>query len=154
MRHIAIEVRGDEVLGRRLRAIGRSAEIAVRQAIAESAIEVEREAKLSIRRNPRRGAAYVRYAPERRGRASAPGDAPATDTGALARNITHVIDADGLGASVEARAAHSRFLEFGTTSMPARPFLRPAFERQIGPSMKRIADALRSAIAAPAGAAD
>ncbi len=102
MRHIAIEVRGHEVLGRRLRAIGRLAEVAVRRAIADSAMRIERDAKLSIRRNPRRGAAYVRYAPERRGRASAPSDAPATDTGALARNIIHVIDADGLGASVEA----------------------------------------------------
>ncbi len=52
--------------------------------------------------------------------------------------------------------AHSSFLEFGTARMAARPFLRPAFERQKGPSMKRIADAVRIAIAraAPAGAAD
>ncbi len=151
MRHFQTEVRGHEVLGRRLRAIGRLAEVAVRRAIAESAIEIEREAKRSIERNPRRGAAYLRHDPERRRRASAPGDAPATDTGALARNITHVIDADGLGASVEARAAHSGFLEFGTTDMPARPFLRPAFKRQKAPSMQRIADAVRIAIAQAAG---
>ncbi len=153
---MGIEIVGHRILGRRLRAIGRLAEVTVRRAIVESAMRIEREAKASIRRNPRRGAAYVRHDPERRRRASAPGDAPATDTGALARKLTHVIDADGLGASVESRAAYSRFLEFGTARMAARPFLRPAFERQIGPSMKRIADALRIAIgqAAPAGAAD
>ncbi len=151
MRHFTTEVTGHEVLGRRLRAIGRLADAAVRRAIAESAMRIEREAKRSIERNPRRGAAYLRHDPERRRRASAPGDAPATDTGALARNITHVIDADGLGASVESRAAHSRFLEFGTMGMPARPFLRPAFESQIGATMKRIADAVRIAIARAAG---
>ncbi len=107
MTHVGIEIVGHEILGRRLRAIGRLAEVTVRRAIAESAMRIEREAKLSIRRNPRRGAAYVRHDPERRGRASAPGDAPATDTGALARSITHVIYEDGLGASVEARAKHA-----------------------------------------------
>lgn len=67
--------------------------------------------------------------------ASAPGEAPAIDTGALARSVTHEIGetADGftldIGPSVQSgRSETAAHLEFGTSKMGARPAWRPALE--------------------------
>lgn len=133
-------VMGRATGARGLRAVAPLVEAAVRQAVAESAAQVARAAAQSIRDLHR----------------SAPGEPPTTGTGELARNIVPVIDADarpgGPGASVESRAAHSRFLEFGTARMAARPFLRPALAQQRAPTRRRIADAVRLAVARAARA--
>ena len=142
---VKVEIAGAGILAGRLQAIGRRRREAVREALAHSARELEHEIKRSILDNPRRGRPYVRGHPTRTGRASAPGDPPADDLGQLAHDVTHVIDSDGFGATVESRAAHSRFLEFGTAEMAARPFMFPAFERHRARIVKRIAAALRGA---------
>lgn len=77
--------------------------------------------------------------------ASAPGEAPATDTGKLVAGITVVMDGDGLGASVESRAGYSRELEFGTVNLGARPFLTPALEKLRPKISKMIRDAIKKA---------
>ncbi len=70
-------------------------------------------------------------------RASAPGESPASDTGALALKIgatETVTDGDSVRASVISGAAYARALEEGATgagkskhgSIAARPYLRPA----------------------------
>lgn len=65
-------------------------------------------------------------------RASAPGEAPAMDSGLLANTIgvssVPGVDND-LAAMVVANADYAPHLEFGTSRMAPRPFLRPAFER-------------------------
>ncbi len=50
-------------------------------------------------------------------------------SGRLARGIAVVPDGDGLGAHVGTDAPYAWFVEFGTTRTPARPFIRPVFER-------------------------
>ena len=72
--------------------------------------------------------------------ASAPGEAPATDTGKLISSI--VADAQGTKAWVEARSAYAVHLEYGTRRMQARPFMMPAFEAQ----RARIGDLIRGAV--------
>ena len=44
------------------------------------------------------------------------------------------------GADVAAAAPHAVFVEFGTSNMPAEPFLGPSFDEQLG----QIANALRA----------
>lgn len=62
---------------------------------------------------------------------SAPGEAPAVDTGRLRASITHRIEHDGgesvayVGTNVE----YAPHLEFGTKRMAPRPFMVPAIER-------------------------
>ncbi len=59
--------------------------------------------------------------------ASAPGDAPAVDTGALVNSIK--TEADGSNrVLVGTNSEYAEPLEFGTARMAARPFLRPAIE--------------------------
>ncbi len=62
-------------------------------------------------------------------RASASGEAPATDTGFLQNNIVTRVATNGLSGEVVSRAEYSEYLEFGTLQMGARPFMHPALEQ-------------------------
>lgn len=57
--------------------------------------------------------------------ASAPGEPPASDTGALVASVYAEPVADELSVVVVVRKAYAAFLEFGTRLMAARPFVRP-----------------------------
>lgn len=58
--------------------------------------------------------------------ASRPGDAPNTDTGRLVGSIQ--VDVKHFGVFVGSTVPYSGHLEFGTTTMEARPWLNPALE--------------------------
>lgn len=61
--------------------------------------------------------------------ASKRGEAPHKLTGRLRASIAQSVDADALKATIGTNLAYGKFLELGTSKMPARPFLRPAVER-------------------------
>jgi HK97 gp10 family phage protein len=63
--------------------------------------------------------------------ASAPGEAPASDTGDLVGSITTAYDHAQLRGRVLARSQHANYLEFGTQNMAPRPFLRPALSNKL-----------------------
>ena len=90
-----------------------------------TALDIQARAQMAIMNPPKGGRIY------RRGnvahQASAPGEAPATDTGALVNSAytKKVADADyETGFTAEYAAA----LEFGTAKIAPRPYLRPAVE--------------------------
>ena len=90
-----------------------------------TALDIQARAQMAIQNPPKSGRIY------RRGnvahQASAPGEAPATDTGALVNSAytKKLADADyETGFTVEYAAA----LEFGTPKIEPRPYLRPAVE--------------------------
>lgn len=64
----------------------------------------------------------------------------------------HIVTVRGRGKSFNkkgqriARAPHASFVEFGTTRMPAEPFLRPAFEQNKSAAVTAIAERLRQRI--------
>lgn len=60
--------------------------------------------------------------------ASAPGDAPNTDTGRLASSVQ--VDVKPFGIFVGSTLQYAGHLEFGTSSMEPRPWLNPALESQ------------------------
>lgn len=80
-----------------------------------------------IKSGPKSGRIYSRGG--RKHQASAPGEAPADDTGNLAANV-FVVEGTTAGttASVVARAVYAMALEFGTKNMLPRPFMRAAYE--------------------------
>ena len=84
------------------------------------------EAIKSIQSGSKTGRTYKRYNPTRTHRASAPGEAPASDTGNLVSNI--MVQEKGDSIEVQSNAEYSKFLEYGTSKMEARPFLFPAYE--------------------------
>ena len=83
---------------------------------------IEVEAKLSITRGAVSGRNHV---------PSKPGEAPKNDTGVLAGNIETVQVSPAL-VEVSSNAPYSAPLEFGTSKMAARPFMRPARDKMRG----------------------
>lgn len=117
-------------------------------ALYASAKKVERDAKESILSGNKTGRLY------RRGktvvhRASAPGEAPASDTGRLVNSVLGEVVRGSAGeAKVKAGGGivrYARMLEFGTIKMAARPFLFPALERNKAWIRERLAKAVRKA---------
>jgi HK97 gp10 family phage protein len=106
------------------------AENEIKIRLFSSANLVEAEAKQSIQRGVKSGRIYKRRSVVHQ--ASAPGEPPASDTGFLVSNITKTaVEKSGTALSifVESKAKYSKFLEFGTRKMSARPFLQPALEK-------------------------
>ncbi len=48
---------------------------------------------------------------------------PLFETGALRDSITHNVDSNGKEAAIGTDLDYAKYLEFGTSKMPARPFL-------------------------------
>lgn len=93
-----------------------------------AAVDTANIARKSIQRGPKTGITYQKYNPRRTHQASAAGEAPATDTGALVSSITQ--EKTGKAeAIVGSRIVYSKFLEFGTRDIDERPFLRPALKK-------------------------
>lgn len=86
---------------------------------------VRNEAISLILDTPKTGRIYRRGDKEHQ--ASAPGEAPASDTGTLVGRI-RVDDSklSDLRARVVASTAYAAHLEYGTQKMEPRPFMRPA----------------------------
>ena len=95
-------------------------------AVRETAQELEGAVKLKIQQGPKTGRTY------RRGgvvhQASAPGEAPASDTGTLLGSIYHERESD-LAYVVGTRIRYAPWLEYGSSRMAARPFFRPSLEQ-------------------------
>lgn len=109
--------------------------------VMKSAIETANIARKSIQQGPKTGITYQKYNPRRTHRASAKGEAPATDTGALVSSITQEKTGEA-EAIVGSRIIYSKWLEFGTQQIDERPFLRPALKKAKENWEKRMLKAL------------
>jgi HK97 gp10 family phage protein len=94
---------------------------------------VETEAELSITRGSVSGKGHV---------PSAPGDPPNRDTGLLDNSI-ETVQVAPLKVEVTSNAPYSRALEFGTSKMAERPFMRPALQKK----REEVQNLIRSAVA-------
>lgn len=116
----------------------------VSKVVIGTALELQGNIKKSIQRGPASGRSYQKYNPRRTHQASAPGQAPATDTGRLANSI--FFDQEGLlSATVGSNLIYALYLEYGTTKMAARPYFRPAVEAMRPKFEKRLEAAIRRA---------
>lgn len=75
------------------------------------------------------GEVYEKYNPRRTHQASLEGAYPATDTGYLISHINSKVYSNGMGGEIQSNAEYSSFLEFGTSTMSARPFMQPSLEQ-------------------------
>jgi HK97 gp10 family phage protein len=95
------------------------------QAVMAGAFVIEGEVKVSMSAEAKTGRIYGRH------QASSPGEPPGVDTGVLVNSIRSRLLSSGstsafavVGTGVE----YGVYLEFGTSKMKARPFMRPAFD--------------------------
>lgn len=127
-------------LNQRFRQLPRELQAPTRQAIRKAGLDLVNDAQASIRQ-PGRGT--VRRDGSRR---SAPGDPPASDTGTLLGLVELIVLDDGLAAEVGTAFDYGGFLEFGTVNVAARPWLRPAWQRNRETILNGIATAMNAAL--------
>lgn len=88
---------------------------------------IKAEAQNSITRGAVSGKGHVR---------SAPGEPPKNDTGVLKNNIETSMPGP-LEAQVASNAPYAGDLEFGTSKMAARPYMRPARDK-LAPKIQKL----------------
>ena len=72
--------------------------------------------------------------------ASAPGEAPASDTGTLVQRTTTEYDQEQLQGTVWFRTAYAAALEFGTQKIEPRPYARVSLQEKSKEIQQNIAD--------------
>lgn len=122
----------DKHLRRLRRLSGTAAERAVGKALFAGGEQIQVEAQLSITRGAVSGANHV---------ASRPGEPPNNDQGDLVAGI-ETTQPKTLLVEVSSSAGHAAPLEFGTSRMAARPYMRPARDNNIKEVQKSVAAAI------------
>lgn len=95
--------------------------------------------KKSILTGAKSGQQY--FSNGKRHQSSAPGQAPANNTGALVRSIK--VTKNGKEATISIEKDYAIYLEFGTSKMRPRPFIIPAFlstKKWFSDKLHRLAD--------------
>jgi len=139
---IELQIEGLDRVKAEIKRIGKEAEQGVANAVKATALEVISDVKKRIQRGPKSGRTYTRGNVSHT--ASAPGQAPATDTGALASSV-YFTQSSKLSAVVGSRLAYSAYLEFGTVRIKPRPSWTPAVEAAAPKLQKRIETAIKKA---------
>lgn len=119
---------------------------AVQRGLVRGGEDVRTEALRLILETAKTGRLYRRRSVTHQ--ASAPGEAPASDTGTLVSRV--VVDYSRLGGlvvSVGAHTAYAAYLEFGTRRMAPRPFMRPALAAKAKGIEADVAREVRAAVA-------
>jgi len=132
-----VRIRGAKEHSRKLQRIqGQGAARFVGQALFVAGETIAVEAQISITQGAVSGKGHV---------ASLPGEAPNADTHRLADNI-EVVQPAPLRVEVSSNAPYSAALEFGTSRMAERPFMRPAVAKKRKEVVALIEKAIQHAI--------
>jgi len=116
----------------RLGEIARRLPGAVKDVIGETLDDLETDVKTSMA-GPKGGLIYGAH------QASAPGEAPAVDTGNLIDSVQQTMVKADQGL-LYTNAEYAEYLEFGTTRMANRPFFVPAAEKERREFVRKMTD--------------
>ena len=117
--------------------LGKDMEVPFQEIVKGGGQLIRGEAIKSIQSGAKSGVMYQMYNPRREHRASAPGQAPASDTGNLVSKIIVKQKSKNI-TNVESNADYSAYLEYGTSKMQPRPFMLPAFEKSKKPILNAV----------------
>ena len=128
-----------------LNRLAKEMEVPFQEIVKGGAQLIRAEAIKSIQTGAKSGVVYQMYNPRRSHRASAPGQAPASDTGNLVSKIA--VRQQGANiTNVESNANYSAYLEYGTSKMQPRPFMLPAFEKSKKPIINAVFQRVKNKI--------
>jgi len=108
-------------------ALSKNAAKVVQTVVAKGTLMTHAAVVNEIQQGTKSGRVYKKANPSRVHQASAPGEAPATDTGSHVRSIHPVIEPNK--GQVVANSPQAVNLEIGTSKMEARPSLQPALDK-------------------------
>ena len=135
---VNVEIKGIKEVSDAIRAFGAGIEREVGLAVTATALEALTDVRKAIQGPPKTGREYPRGKNgDKIHRASASGEAPATDTGALVRS-TYFTKVDPYTAAIGSRLDYAFFLEFGTMRIDPRPSWVPAVEKNVPRLQKRV----------------
>ena len=142
-----VTITGSKELQAALAALGSELEAVTRDAVNATGLELRSDIVKRYQRGPKSGRIY-----KRRGvthQASAPGEAPATDTGRLVASVVFEDDMlNGIpSVSIVSRLAIAAYLEFGTMQIAPRPAWVPAAQAITPKFQKRLEAAIKRATA-------
>lgn len=140
MTRVSLDIQGGDQLAAALRKLGRDGERELSKAIVKTALEVRGDIVKKYQRGPKTGRIYERGNISHQ--ASAPGEAPATDTGRLASSVEYKLR-NRFAATVGSNVVYGAYLEWGTRKIAPRPNWRIVVEEAAGKYVKRLEDALR-----------
>lgn len=136
-----MKISGQGKLGARLKKIADDTPKAVTAALYAAGQAIELDAERSITEGSISGAGHV---------PSLPGEPPNADTRLLDQSIETRIDPEAPeGVSrvvVESLAPYAAHLEFGTSKMEERPYMRPAAQRQKAKANELVANAIKGVV--------
>lgn len=142
---VTIELTGSKELAAALDRASNEIREQVSEVVIGTAMALKADIAQRIQRGPASGRVYQKYNPRRTHQASAPGQAPMSDTGRLANNI--FFDTEGqMSAVVGSTIAYAVMLEYGTRKMAARPFFTPAVEAMRPKFAKQLERAISGAM--------
>lgn len=171
MKDVKVEIKGLKEVQDAIRAYKGDISKQLGLIVNATALEAVSDVKRSIERGPKTGNVYYRipgprYMTIRKGsedgppvaffraegkqnlsprhQASAPGQAPATDTGALVTSIYNE-DRGRYSKAIGSRLPYAYYLEFGTFKIKPRKSWLPAVERAVPKMLKRVQLAISKA---------
>lgn len=141
-----VRIEGTEELNRALRKLNAEARIEVKKAIDATGLSLRGKIVKNYQRGPKTGEIYEKSNPTRTHRASAPGEAPATDTGRLASSVVMQSDPQQpLTVEVLTDVEYGPWLEFGTRRIKPRPNWVPTAQAEQPDYVRRVVNAIRRA---------
>ena len=143
MKDVKIEINGLKEVQDAIRAYQGDISKQLGLIVNAAALEAISDVRRAIQGPPKTGREYPRGR-DKIHRASAPGQAPATDTGTLVSSIYNE-DRGRNAKAIGSRLPYAFYLEFGTFKMDARPSWVPAVERAIPKMLKRVELAIAKA---------
>jgi hypothetical protein len=144
---VTVEIEGLSQVSAFLKRYGQEAEREIGKDVVKTALEINTGVKKRIQRGPKSGRVYTRGSGQnlsREHQASAPGEAPAADSGVLASSI-YFEQSGKLSATIGSRLAYAYYLEFGTSRIDPRPAWVPETELGQVALNKRVEATLRKA---------
>lgn len=139
-----MSVRNADIVIKMLRRAPVEVRAGIGKALAQSVVELDAYAKKNIQGGSRSGRVYRRRSVTHQ--ASAPGQFPKTDRGQLVASLYFRVAADKLSAFFGSKLNYARYLEFGTTRMKPRPWLKPTLKANEATIVARLASAVADAL--------
>lgn len=145
MTDVKVEIKGLKEVNAALQAYGKDLGNSLALIVDATALEAVTDVRKAIQGPPKTGREYARGVNnDKVHRASAPGEAPATDTGGLVISIYNE-NRGKYSKAIGSRLDYAYYLEFGTFKMAKRPSWIPAVERAIPKMLKRVEIAIAKA---------
>ena len=142
---VKVEIKGLKEVNAALQAYGKDLGNSLALVVDATALEAVTDVRKAIQGPPKTGREYARGVNnDKVHRASAPGEAPATDTGTLVNSIYN--ESRGkYSRAIGSRLDYAYYLEFGTFKMAKRPAWIPAVERAMPKLLKQVEIAIAKA---------